>query len=206
MSESRPKQGLPGRAILFFLTLALAVGGGTAWYTWQSLQSSRNQESWGELKQSGEVYWLNKTTKIALVSIPVSQRPPVKTTLDQKGKSQAELAIAQALTLLLVGPTDPATTTTIPQGTALRDVTLKADGVHIDVSQAFTTGGGSQSMMGRLGQLVYTATSLQAKMPVWISVEGKPLEVLGGEGIMLSQPMTRSTFDQHFGSIGQKEQ
>lgn len=53
-------------------------------------------------------------------------------------------------------------------------------------------------MMGRVGQVVYTATSLNPNAKVYIEVNGKPLEVLGGEGVVFNQPLTRDSFKKDY--------
>jgi spore germination protein GerM len=49
-----------------------------------------------------------------------------------------------------------------------------------------------------VGQVLYTATSIDPNAKVWLSVGGKPLDTLGGEGLLLEQPMTRDRFKQDF--------
>jgi hypothetical protein len=53
-------------------------------------------------------------------------------------------------------------------------------------------------MMSRVTQVLYTATSQNPGARVWISVEGRALEVLGGEGLILDQPLTRASFVPSF--------
>lgn len=136
-----------------------------------------------------QVYWLNNVNnKIEVV--------PSAITIKDADK-QSEI-LEGAIKSLLVGPVDKAFTTTIPKGTKLRNVSLEANGVRVDLSKEFTKGGGSASMTGRVAQVLYTATSLDPAAKVWIEVEGKPLEVLGGEGLELEQPLTRENFKKNF--------
>jgi spore germination protein GerM len=89
-------------------------------------------------------------------------------------------------------------TSTIPVGTKLLAAEVKPDGIHINLSKEFTQGAGATSSIARLGQVIYTATSGDRNAKVWISVEGKPLEVFGDVGVEVRQPMTRDEYDRDF--------
>ena len=102
---------------------------------------------------------------------------------------------------LLDQPSQESLKSTIPQGTKLYNINSQNNEVYVDLSREFTTGGGSASMDCRLGQVIYTATSLNNEANVWIKVEGKPLTSLGGEGLMVEQPMTRQSFRENFSCL-----
>lgn len=139
--------------------------------------------------QTVQVYWVKDVgDKIEVV--------PTKVALKEADKPDATLQAA--FKSLLAGPKDASVSSEIPKGTKLRSLSVKNQGVYVDLSAEFTSGGGSNSMIGRLGQVIYTATSLKPDSQVWISVEGKPLELLGGEGLDVAQPSTRQTFDKNF--------
>ncbi len=137
-----------------------------------------------------QTYWVkDEGNKIALVPAPVagaaSTQPP-------GDKAEA------ALKTLLSGPNSTGVTTTIPKETKLRSVTVKPDGIHVDLSKDFAEGGGSSSMKARVGQVLYTVTSEDPNAKVWFSVEGKPVQSLGGEGLDLAGPITRKNFERDF--------
>ena len=139
--------------------------------------------------QTVQVYWVKEASG-------KFEGVPTKVALKQADKPDATLQAA--FNSLLAGPKDASVSSEIPKGTKLRSLSVKNDGVYVDLSAEFTSGGGSNSMTGRLGQVIYTATSLKPNTKVWISVEGKPLELLGGEGLEVAQPSTRQSFDKNF--------
>ena len=102
------------------------------------------------------------------------------------------------LEALLAGPTpdDGDRATAIPEGTRLLGVSIDGEGVlTVDLSQEFTSGGGSLSMKLRAAQVVYTATQFPTVTGVLFAVEGQPLTTLGGEGLIVDRPQTRADYE-----------
>jgi len=103
--------------------------------------------------------------------------------------------LTAAFSELLAGPT-PAErraglTTAIPAGTRLRRLSLEGNVVVVDFSGEVESGGGSSSMLGRLWQIVYTATQFPQAPRVRILINGQAREALGGEGIVIDHPLER---------------
>ncbi len=112
-----------------------------------------------------------------------------------------QVALTQALEELLSQSPNLDPTTTIPQGTRLLNLHTSKSGIYIDLSQEFTEGGGSSSMIYRVAQVLYTASSIEPQASVFFSIEGTPLNdeyPLGGEGLLLDYPLTRQQFTEDF--------
>ena len=112
-----------------------------------------------------------------------------------------KLALTEALEKLLAQSPAFDPTTTIPAQTRLLNLDISQDGVYVDLSPEFAEGGGSSSMIYRVAQVIYTVTSIDSQAPVFLSIEGKPLNEdypLGGEGLILKYPMTRQQFNREF--------
>ena len=84
--------------------------------------------------------------------------------------------------------------TEIPSGTRVISVTERPEGVIINLSSAFEAGGGTDSIYKRIYQLIKTAKRNTSK-PVYLYIEGRKADVIGGEGIMLNQPLNENSLD-----------
>lgn len=80
----------------------------------------------------------------------------------------------------------------IPVGTRLLSLVEAPEGVYINLSKHFETGGGTDSIYKRIFQLIKTAKYNTTK-PVYLLIENQPVEVLGGEGIMITQPLNENS-------------
>ena len=133
------------------------------------------------------VYWI-ESSKNKLTAVPIAV----------KAKNNDEAIASVINTLIAEKPPESELYSAIPANTKVLSTTTKNKEIRIDFSQDFTKGGGSASMQGRIIQVLYTATSLEPDAKVYLSVEGKPLKYIGGEGLEVPQPMTRKDFALEF--------
>ena len=104
-----------------------------------------------------------------------------------------------AMTALLAGPSTAemgaGVSTAIPTGTALNGVRITNGVAQVDLSSTYASGGGSLSMTARLMQVVFTLTQFPTVTGVSLALDGVPTTVLGGEGVLIKTPATRSQYD-----------
>ncbi len=133
------------------------------------------------------VYWI-ESKKNKLIAVPIAV----------KAKSNDQAIASLINTLTSEKPPETELYSAIPANTKILNVSSKDQEIRINLSQDFTKGGGSASMQGRIIQILYTATSISPEAKVYLSVEGKPLKYIGGEGLEVPQPMTRKDFALEF--------
>jgi spore germination protein GerM len=145
------------------------------------------------VEPQAQSYWLT----VAGAEITLVPQP-----LDISANAEPDVALQTALETLLAGHKDDTdSTTAIPTDTRLLSLEVLPRGIYVDLSNEFSLGGGSSSMITRVAQVLYTATSLDPEAGVFLSVEGQALDEtypLSGEGLVLSQPLTRTQFVKDF--------
>lgn len=197
MTEDRQTlTSLPRNLIVAAIAGLLLIAGGTAWWRIATLQQqdTTSQVEPDTAAQPDEV----AIAQVYVLTLNDNEIELTPAPLELE-ESDPEAALIAAFEQLLAGElTDDNRFSEIPDGTVLQSLSVESDGVYLSLSEEFTQGGGSASMQGRLGQVIYTATSVDEEAAVWLSVEDEPLEVLGGEGLLIDQPMTRDRFDEYF--------
>lgn len=104
-----------------------------------------------------------------------------------------------AIESLLDGPTEQERVrgyeSEIPRGTRLRNLRVSRGIAYVDLNDAFESGGGSLSVRARIAQLLYTATQFpEIADRVRILIEGEAKEAITGEGLVVSEPLSRRDF------------
>ncbi len=82
----------------------------------------------------------------------------------------------------------------IPSGTKILAVSKNDGKVSVDLSQDFELGGGTDGLYKRLYQLIKTVNKNTSEN-VYLKIEGREVDVIGGEGIMITQPLTQNSLD-----------
>lgn len=84
----------------------------------------------------------------------------------------------------------------IPAGTKLLKIQELQDKVIVDLSNDFQYGGGADSLYSRIKQLIKTSLANSRNKPVYLYIEGKQANVIGGEGVMINQPLDENSLDE----------
>jgi len=111
---------------------------------------------------------------------------------------RTETVGSAAIGELLSGPTDQdaeaGLATEIPEGTSLESISIEDGTATVDLSADYESGGGTLSMQLRVAQVIYTLTQFPTVERVSFMIDGMPVEAIGGEGIVVSPPVTREDF------------
>lgn len=79
----------------------------------------------------------------------------------------------------------------IPSGTRVIYIKDEADKVIVNLTADFEQGG-ADSLYKRVFQLIKTA-KLNSEKPVYLYIDGQKAEVLGGDGLMITQPLNENS-------------
>ncbi|MBP7211393.1 GerMN domain-containing protein [bacterium] len=82
----------------------------------------------------------------------------------------------------------------IPSGVKILSINETSDKITIDLSDSFEQGGGTNSLYERLYQIIKTANKNTQK-PVYLNLDGKQVDVIGGDGIMFTQPLSEKSLE-----------
>lgn len=153
-----------------------------------SQQTSKTEKQDVQTKEVVEVYFLALDSNDNGIYKKVTREIP-------SGENKLEFAIME----LLKGPNivekSIGAYSEIPKTTKLLGVKQKGNNVIIDFSSDFQYGGGTDSVYSRMMQLIKTAINNTEKKKIYLYLDGKQVNFIGGEGIMISQPLTEKSLE-----------
>jgi hypothetical protein len=85
---------------------------------------------------------------------------------------------------------------TVPANTLFLGIAVKDKVATVDLSKEYESGGGTLSMSLRLAQVVYTLTQFPTIEAVQFKLDGTPVEVFGGEGLIMDHPVGRAAYEE----------
>ena len=110
-----------------------------------------------------------------------------------------EAPLTKAIAELLAGPSQEeqgqGIFTELPAGTRCLGIKVKGRIAILNFNRKIGEfNGGAARLRGMIAQIIYTATEVAGIDRSWIWVEGQKEVVLGGEGLVLDQPLSRAEF------------
>jgi germination protein M len=183
MGRSGPGRSRRRSPRLMMLAAILLLGAGGLW--------------WGAHQRASEV-------EVYFVRFDAARKGTLAAVRRPAPRGTLETRLAAALGDLIAGPRpsgrgdEPAMVTEIPPGTTLLGVRVSGGIATVNLSKTYAAGGGSTSMLARVWQVVYTATQFPEAPAAQILIDGRRVEALGGEGVLIGAPLRRSAAPPSF--------
>ena len=152
---------------------------------WQSENETKNEEKNAEIK----------TVKIFVTDSKGNLRSVNRECDTSIQKSCFSYAIKQLMSAPTKWEKSRGLSSEIPSGTKILSLREGENNILIDLSSDFESGGGAESIYIRVHQLIKTANA-NSKQPVYLYINGKQADVIGGEGIMIKQPLSERSLDE----------
>ena len=137
----------------------------------------------------------DKVVKIFLLDNSGNLRAMNRTCNIEKENSCFEYAIKELVSAPTKWEKSKGFTSEIPNGTKVLSVRESSGSILIDLSSDFESGGGAESTYARVQQIIKTANA-NSSTPTYLYINGKQADVIGGEGIMIKQPLNERSFDE----------
>ena len=84
--------------------------------------------------------------------------------------------------------------TEVPAYSQVINISEQSDKVIVNLNSSFVTGGGADSLYKRLYQLIKTVKQ-NTSLPVYLYIDGQRADVVGGEGLMITQPLSNTSLE-----------
>ena len=84
--------------------------------------------------------------------------------------------------------------TEVPPYSQVINISEQSDKVIVNLNSSFVNGGGADSLYKRLYQLIKTVKQ-NTSLPVYLYIDGQRADVVGGEGLMITQPLSNSSLE-----------
>ncbi len=185
----------------FFVCLILCVG----WFTFMYFEKSGFDHDFDmtteiykkvEEEKPKEEKELKETVELKKVKLYfLNSKNKIVTT----ERTTPPLALKDAINLLLSGVNQQEKQnglySEIPVGVRLLNVDETTEKIVINLNSKFVQGGGTTTIMNRIKQLVKTVNAYSGKKPIYIHIEGKKVEYIGGDGVYLEQPINEQLLE-----------
>ena len=148
-----------------------------------------------EAKNINENKLANKNIKIFLLDNTGNLRAVNRECKETTETSCFKYAVEQLISAPSKWERSKGFTSEIPQSTKILSIRESKNAIMIDLSSDFESGGGAESTYARVKQIIKTSNA-NTSLPVYLYINGKQANVIGGEGIMIKQPLNERSFDE----------